>query len=642
MNTKTITRIEEIVFLGMIIILPTFVLTSFIDVFNTPKLFLLIYSTLGILILKLVKVALSGKVQINRGSFDLPLLILALSFLVSGLTSPLNKADAFLFPGSASIIISAVLIYFFSNQIDSKKKVEAALFSSAIVLSIFVLLGQTGLFENFTNLPEIIKLPSFSPIGGLLPTAIFLAAILPLTFDILANQKEKSTKVLTLVAASTILFALATSLRIFFPASGLEPALLDFDSSWNIAVDTVKERPLTGFGPGGYINAFNKLKPLEFNQTEFWNLKFNTARSFYLTVITETGILGLIAVFFLLSSSFKKIKEKIKREKYSGRMVSLMIVLTLLIVFPATSTIIVLLALLLSLNTQTTPTKIDLNNANSSKIPSLMTTLPLIVLCFYLGFILSSAVMAEGKFSRSLDNLSEGKISESYDGIREVINASPEVDRYHVTYSRINIALAESLASKEGLTEDERASITSLIQQAIREAKIAVSINTNKSSNWENLANVYRSIMSFAEGADQFTIQTHSQAIALDPLNPNLRITLGGVYYSLGNYEKAIETLKLAVATKPDLANSHYNLALAYKENGNVKDSINQMSIVLSLLDKTSSDYQKAKQDLQILEGEIVQEEEIETNDLVAPPEDQEQLIAPPIEIDQEPLAPDS
>jgi tetratricopeptide (TPR) repeat protein len=167
------------------------------------------------------------------------------------------------------------------------------------------------------------------------------------------------------------------------------------------------------------------------------------------------------------------------------------------------------------------------------------------------------------------------------------------------------MALATSLASKTDLTDTDRTTITQLVQAAINEGKATVTLNPGRSGNWEILAQIYRSIMPFAQGADQFTIQTYTQAVALDPTNPNLRIELGGVYYALGNYDSAIDTFKLAVLAKSDLANAHYNLAIAYRDKKDYTDAVTEMNNVLSLVAPGTSDYTLAKSTLDDLQKNI-------------------------------------
>ncbi len=101
-----------------------------------------------------------------------------------------------------------------------------------------------------------------------------------------------------------------------------------------------------------------------------------------------------------------------------------------------------------------------------------------------------------------------------------------------------------------------------------------LALNPPRSGNWELLADTYRAIIPLAEGSDQFAIQSYNQAIALDPINPNLRIKLGGVFFALGDYDSAIEAFRTAVLAKPDLANSHFNLAVAYREVGEIDKAV--------------------------------------------------------------------
>jgi tetratricopeptide (TPR) repeat protein len=107
--------------------------------------------------------------------------------------------------------------------------------------------------------------------------------------------------------------------------------------------------------------------------------------------------------------------------------------------------------------------------------------------------------------------------------------------------------------------------------------------------------------MAFSQGADQFAIQALSQATALDPMNPALRLSLGGVYFAIGDYENAIDVFKLAVIAKPDWANSRYNLAVAYREKGETDKAIAEFNNTLSLLEKDSNDWQIVKKERQIL-----------------------------------------
>jgi Flp pilus assembly protein TadD len=80
-----------------------------------------------------------------------------------------------------------------------------------------------------------------------------------------------------------------------------------------------------------------------------------------------------------------------------------------------------------------------------------------------------------------------------------------------------------------------------------------------RAQNWEVLGRTYQSIIPLANGADGFAAQAYNQAIALDPINPQTRITLGGLYYAAKNYETASRVFELA-----ELQSPIYTTSIAY------------------------------------------------------------------------------
>jgi tetratricopeptide (TPR) repeat protein len=251
-------------------------------------------------------------------------------------------------------------------------------------------------------------------------------------------------------------------------------------------------------------------------------------------------------------------------------------------------------------------------------------------------FYASRALAAEVKFKKALDALVANQGTQTYDLMREAINTNPFIDRYHASYSQVNLILANAIAQNEDITDQDRATIAQLIQQAIREAKAVVTLNPQRAGNWELLASTYRTIIPFAQGADQFAVQTYNQSIILDPINPNLRIALGGLHYALGDYDTAIRVFELATFAKPDHANAHYNLAVTYREKGDIQKSINEMTLVLSLVDRDSDDYELVRTELENLEKRLPTEAAEGTETLTPPQPAEAPVIQPPLELPEE------
>jgi len=100
------------------------------------------------------------------------------------------------------------------------------------------------------------------------------------------------------------------------------------------------------------------------------------------------------------------------------------------------------------------------------------------------------------------------------------------------------------------------------------------------------------------QNADVWTTATYQKAITLDPVNPNLRLNLAGVYNSQGKYDNARQELEIAAQLKPDLANTFYNLAYVY---GYLKDPTKQIAALkttLTLVKAGSDDAKKVQTEL--------------------------------------------
>jgi len=247
-------------------------------------------------------------------------------------------------------------------------------------------------------------------------------------------------------------------------------------------------------------------------------------------------------------------------------------------------------------------------------------------------------------FKKSLDALVANRGGETYNWQIRAITTNPYQDSYRTAYSQTNLALANSLATAPDLTDQDRQQISILIQQAIREAKAAVALNSQNVVNWENLASIYRSLINLAAGSEDWTIASYQTAISLDPVNPSLRVNLGGTYYSLQNWDDAIRQFEIAASLKPNFANAHYNLAAALREKGEYARAATEMEAVLSLVPADSGDWQKASSELEDLRKKLG-EEEVETPkppESLTPPQALPTPIEPPIELPEEAAPPEA
>ncbi len=98
--------------------------------------------------------------------------------------------------------------------------------------------------------------------------------------------------------------------------------------------------------------------------------------------------------------------------------------------------------------------------------------------------------------------------------------------------------------------------------------------------------------------ADQWTIGALSNAIQLDPANPNLRMDLGTIYFTKQDYLTAANLFKQATQLKPNYANAHYNLAQALIKVEAYDSAVSSLEITKSLLPSTSPDLDRLNKEI--------------------------------------------
>lgn len=632
---KALSNIEKyVLFLGAILF-PIFVLPNFTSPYIVPKEILGTLVVCLAIVVGLVRSINKGESKFSLGKFDLGITILVLSYIVSAIFRTPNKMEAFFFPGNVTFVIIAVLFYFLVNQLSRKFKntLLLVLFTSGVLLSISMFLSQIGLFSKIPQLPAFMKDATFNPLGGNLQSIIYLLALLPIGVTEILKKKDMVRRLFFSVASVVIVLGAALTIVAILPGKAQAPVLPPMRTSWEVAIETLKQNPLLGAGPGNYITAFNLFRPVTYNQTSLWQIRFSSASSYYLSILTELGLVGLAAVAIVIASFTRKFVKDLKDESWEE--ISVAILFVALLFIPTSPSLIFLLMALLAVFSGSEEKRVTIA---SGKVPSTIVAVPIFLAIAVLAYFGTRAVSAEANYKKSLDALAANQAQATYNYMLKAEQLNPYVDRYHASLAQLEMVLANSYASKKDITDTDRSTIVQLVQQAIAEGKSTATLNLGRSANWDTLAQIYRNILAFADGADQFAIQSYNQAIALDPTNPNLRIALGGTYYALNRFSEAVEVFKLAVLTKPDLANAHYNLAIAYRENKDYGNAINEMQNVLKLVPEGSNDYTLAKQTLEDLQKKVTTEPS--ATESLTTPQENTPVIEPPIELPSEATPP--
>lgn len=631
---KLLNTVEKYLIIVGVALFAVFVLPGFPSPHFVPKeIFAGIILCLA-LIVSLIKSIIKGEMKFATGKFDLGVILLVIAYLLASIFRTPNKMEAFFYPGTTTFVILSAIFYLIINQFTRRGKNATllALFTSGIFLSLSILFTSLGIFAKIPQLPQFMKDPMFNPLGGNLQSVAYILALLPIGVAQIIKEKDLVKRTFFGVASAVLIFGVILVGINMLPGKPQAPILPPWQTSWEVAVETLKKSPLLGVGSANYLSAFNLFRPLSYNGTDLWQVRFSSANNYYFTLITEVGLVGLVAMTILLISIYKKFSTKRAWEE-----ISILVLVLAFALMPASPALIFLFMILLSTFSASEEKSITVA---TSTVPEIIVAAPIILAIIALAFFGTKAVAAEAAYKKSLDALMANDAKNTYDYMVKAENLNPYVDRYHASLAQVDMALANSLAAKKELTESDRTTITQLVQQAISEGKATVTLNSGRAGNWEVLAGIYRNIMSFAEGSDQFAIQTYTQAVALDPISPELRVSLGGVYYALGDYDNAISAFQVAVVAKQDLANSHYNLATAYAAKKEYDKAITEMNTVISLVPQDSEDYETAQTVLDQLKKQ--RPTPATSQNLVAPETVEESNIQPPITLPSEATPPAS
>ncbi len=597
--------------------------------FDLHKGLVLSLGTLLIATCYLLRAAISRKMAFGRSTFDLPILVLtvvsAASVLLSG--TLWMSLSAFLL----TTLPLALLFFLTSRILKNLRKVEEAvswLLSSGVVLSVWTiisnLLGLTGQVPSLSAVTDFLAAhpslqavfnPNFSATGSLFSQSLLFLALLPLSLA-MAFRRKNASKV---AVAASVLLTVGLILSVA-PLLANRPTLLDMPTSWKIATGSLGKSlaaALFGWGPNSFSDAFTLYKPAEINAGNLWNLRFVTSGDYYLFLLTTGGIAGLAAFIWLISRFVRTLRTQAQAGELKPFEIGLWsaagLSLILLAVLPAPFVLLFLLFTVLGLLSAYLRTK----NEDSEPVldsPKLAPVFLVGAIVFAAGFLatsyfLGNVYLGDFNFSKSLAAAAQNKGTQTYNLQIAALRYVPWNDSYHASYSQTNLALADSLASlisnqpSDKVTSGQKNTVITLVQQSIREGRNAAALDPQNSTNWENLATIYRSLFNFAQGADQWAITAENQAIVLDPVNPRLRLDLGGIYFALGNYLAAAQSFNTAITLKPDYANAHYNLAEAAKQLKDENLARQELQAVRSLICGTANqtDCQKVEAELNAL-----------------------------------------
>lgn len=420
---------------------------------------------------------------------------------------------------------------------------------------------------------------------------------------------------LVILFVSVLLLFMRTPLRLSLPIV-VSPS---YGASWEIARGVFSEgwpRAVLGTGPGTYAFDYARYHPVTVNESVFWNLRFDRAKSHALTTLTTMGVAGAAAwlALMLATAAFalsRLLKSDRDSEAWKMTYVTFVGWTTLFVAHLLYSSNLTLTFLLWGLTgliaAQTARATRETNFGNA---PRLGLTFSFAFVLVSVGvltalFVTGSRYAAEVAFAKSVKlDRAGADIGDVVEELQRAVSYNGLSDVYARNLSSALLAQARQgvvAASGSELTAEQRALISTQVSNAINAAKHATDIEPNNVSNWVVRGSVYRDVMTFVANAEDFAAATFQQAIALEPSNPSHYVNLGRVHLVVADRARALteaeneelaataakseaeqlaaaeQALLTAVELKPDYGPAHYYLAATYERLGRMDEAISRL-----------------------------------------------------------------
>lgn len=433
------------------------------------------------------------------------------------------------------------------------------------------------------------------------------------------NPKRFALPLVVLLVSILLLF-LPTPLKLQLPVV-VSPS---YGASWQItqsALSSNSGNMLFGTGPGTYGHDYLAFKPQGVNASRFWSMRFDRAKSDLMTSLASFGIIGTaLWLALMIWIATKAISRLIFERDHEEWKMTYVIFVGWAVLF--------LTSILYSMNLTmefmlwgftgllASQVMLKLWNTDFGRSPKLGLATSFAFVIVAVGvlaslFVTGQRYAAEVAFAHGVKADRDGKtMSEVIPHLERAVKYNGFSDTYYRNLAAAQLAQARVKLSEfraggaTELTTEQTQEVSNLVSSAINSATRATSIEPNSVSNWALRGQIYRDVMSFAQGAEDLASQMFLNAARLEPNNPIHRVSLGRVYLTVADRARSLknaedkelaktateqetnllktaeQTFLAAIQLKNDYLPAHYYLAAVYERQGRLEEAAARLAAV--------------------------------------------------------------
>jgi len=382
----------------------------------------------------------------------------------------------------------------------------------------------------------------------------------------------------------------------------------NFETSMNLTVSSWKQNVALGVGPNRFAEFWAANKPLQINQTQFWNSDFYSGSGFIPTIAITTGFLGLLSllvfIVMYLLSGIKAIfaQANSSRSRYlatSSFLVSLYLWIILFLYSPSV-TVLALAFIFTGLFTMTTVPqgivglwKINIFSNPKTNFLSVLSIVILLIMSVAGGYFVWERAVATVVFEKGVSEYQRtGNIALARESVVKAINIVPS-DIYWRGLTEISLMdlgrVLGSITNQNQITDSVRTEAQKLIADSVESAKKAIEINENNFQNWFALGRVYEILASNGvAGSMENARSAYAEAALHSPSNPSVPLALARLDALAGNISGARENIAKALELKGNYTDAYYILAQLEVAANNIPGAVRSVEAA-SVIDPTNA-----------------------------------------------------
>jgi len=669
MREKLINIFSKIIEGGIIILvflLPLFFLPITSEAFEFPKQILFLFLISLLTIAWAIKMILEKSVKILHSPLTLPILIFFGVFLLATIFSIHRFSSIFgpyprLYGGLISLIICLLTFFLVANNVKEKKQISRIFIALSLSGLVLVVISLFNFFDVYL-LGKLLRGRFLTPAGSADGTSLFLVLILPVLLLTFFFEKKRTLKILSgavsfififyiflinylfavfsvfLIFLLAIIFSKLTISREMLIKMGIffliclflvtinnwdlvrtkVPLLktrliqhdiaLDQNTGWAVAVRGLQNLKFLalGSGPGTYLFDFTSFKPIGFNQTPLWNIRFEKSSNEYFQIISTIGFLGFLSFLYLLLIIGKIARLIWQKKEELGQICLFPVILFAFIsLFTASFTLTafvfwLFLGLTIAFSRLINLTKIrevelslatvQLRGRAKVRGELFPWLIGLVVILILIPLLWQEGRLFQAELYFTKARAEQFKAQPNGDLILQSLTKAREImptnDYYRQALSDTSLNFTILAEQQRLLTEESK---QQLLQTAVTEGQWAVRLAPHNIFNWENLQQIYTTV-TVSQQEDLLINTVLPQEILLDPFNPRHWNDLGWIHFNLRNdIDTAKWYLQKAISLKTDLPDAHYNLARVYTKEGKKERALQEYEQALNFLSQQIS-----------------------------------------------------